>query len=101
MAEGPDRLHAIDALWLEMEGDGPPIAIGTVAVCSGSLAVGYTTLDDPAMVAAGAWTWRGFGFATASPLSQPTSIGCADIDRDGATEPFIRRSATTLRGTSP
>lgn len=35
MAEGPDRLHAIDALWLEMEGDGPPIAIGTVAVCAG------------------------------------------------------------------
>ena len=72
-----------------------PDPIGTVAVCSGSLAVGYTTLDDPAMVAAGAWTWGGFGFATASPLSQPTSIGCADIDRDGATEPFIRRSATT------
>ena len=35
MAEAADRLHAIDALWLEMEGDGPPIAIGTVAVCDG------------------------------------------------------------------
>ena len=35
MAEAADRLHAIDALWLEMEGDGPPIAIGTVAVCAG------------------------------------------------------------------
>ncbi len=35
MAEAADRLHAIDTLWLEMEGDGPPIAIGTVAVCAG------------------------------------------------------------------
>ena len=38
MAEGADRLHAIDAVWLELEGDGPPIAIGTVAVCEGSTA---------------------------------------------------------------
>jgi len=34
MAEG-DRLHALDLAWLEMEGDGPPIAIGTVAVADG------------------------------------------------------------------
>ncbi len=30
-----DRLHSLDTAWLEMEGDGPPIAIGTVAVCEG------------------------------------------------------------------
>ncbi len=78
-----------------------PDPIGTVAVCSGSLAVGYTTLDDPATFAAGAWTWSGFGFATASPLSRPTFIGCADIDHDGATEPLVRRPATTPGGTSP
>ena len=77
-----------------------PDPIGAVVVCSGSLAVGYTTLDDSAVAAAGAWTWRGFGFATASPLSQPSSIGCADIDNDGATEPFVRRFATTPGGTS-
>lgn len=29
------RLHALDLAWLEMEGDGPPIAIGTVAVAEG------------------------------------------------------------------
>jgi hypothetical protein len=75
--------------------------IGAVVACSGSLAVGYTTLDDPALTAAGAWTWRGFGFATASPLSQPISIGCTDIDHDGATEPFVRRYVTTPGGTSP
>jgi diacylglycerol O-acyltransferase len=33
--EGADRLHALDLAWLEMEGDGPPIAIGTVAVVDG------------------------------------------------------------------
>ena len=31
----PGRLHALDLAWLEMEGDGPPIAIGTVAVADG------------------------------------------------------------------
>ncbi len=35
MADGPDRLHALDVVWLEMQGDGPPIAIGTVAVAQG------------------------------------------------------------------
>ena len=32
---GDTRLHALDLAWLEMEGDGPPIAIGTVAVAEG------------------------------------------------------------------
>ena len=76
-----------------------PDPIGAVVVCSGSLAVGYTTLDDPTVVAAGAWTWRGFGFSTAPPIPDPTSIGCADIDHDGATEPLIRRSAMAPGGT--
>ena len=35
MNDGADRLHAIDLVWLEMQGDGPPIAIGTVAVATG------------------------------------------------------------------
>ncbi len=35
MADAADRLHAIDLVWLEMQGDGPPIAIGTVAVAEG------------------------------------------------------------------
>lgn len=30
-----DRLHALDVAWLEMEGDGPPIAIGTASVADG------------------------------------------------------------------
>ncbi len=35
MNDGADRLHAIDLVWLEMQGDGPPIAIGTIAVAQG------------------------------------------------------------------
>lgn len=35
MATKPDRLHALDLAWLEMEGTGPSIAIGTVAVADG------------------------------------------------------------------
>ena len=35
MTAGPDRLHALDTLWAEMQDDGPPIAIGTAAVGSG------------------------------------------------------------------
>jgi diacylglycerol O-acyltransferase len=31
----PHRLHALDVAWLEMEGDGPPIAIGTASVADG------------------------------------------------------------------
>ncbi len=66
--------------------------IGTVAVCSGALAVGFTTLDDPTVIAAGAWTWSWFGFRTTPMLTRPTSIGCADVDHDGSTEPFIKRT---------
>lgn len=32
---GDQRLHALDLAWLEMEGSGPPIAIGTVSVLDG------------------------------------------------------------------
>jgi poly-gamma-glutamate capsule biosynthesis protein CapA/YwtB (metallophosphatase superfamily) len=74
--------------------------IGSVAVCSGALAVGFTTLDDPTVIAAGAWTWSGFGFRTTPTLARPLSIGCADVDHDGSTEPLIRRASTTLWATT-
>ncbi len=37
MADRADRLHALDLVWLEMQGPGPPIAIGTVAVARGAV----------------------------------------------------------------
>lgn len=73
--------------------------IQTVTACSGALAVGYTTLDDSTVIAAGAWTWSGFGFRTSTALAGPASIGCADIDHDGLTEPVVSRDE--LKGDTP
>ena len=67
--------------------------ISTVAACSGSLALGFTSLDDPTLTGAGAWTWHGFGFRTAPVLTGPASIGCVDVDNDGMTEPLVRRAS--------
>ena len=63
--------------------------VGVVAACDGSLALGFTTLDDPDVIAGGAWFWDGFGFRTASMLPGPSLPSCADIDGDGRTEPIL------------
>jgi hypothetical protein len=57
--------------------------IAGIAVCTGALALGFSTLDDSAVVAGGAWTWDGFGFATAPPLAGHATPACADIAHDG------------------
>ena len=63
--------------------------IAAVEVCDGALAVVHDRLDDPAHVAAGAWTWNGFGFDTAPDIPGAGVAACADIDGDGSTEPVI------------
>lgn len=63
--------------------------IGSLAVCDGSMALGFTTLDEPAVVAGGAWTWDGFGFRTAPLLPGPATPGCVDVDLDGRTDPML------------
>jgi hypothetical protein len=63
--------------------------IAAVEVCDGALAVVHDRLDDPALVAAGAWTWNGFGFDTAPDIPGAGVAACADIDGDGSTEPTI------------
>lgn len=73
-----------------------PQPVGSAAVCDGSLALGFTTLDDDATVAAGAWFWDGFGFRTAVPLPGDATLGCADLDGDGITEPFLHRRGTSI-----
>jgi WS/DGAT/MGAT family acyltransferase len=45
MADVGDRLHAIDLVWLQMQGDGPPIAIGTVALAEGPTPADSEVLD--------------------------------------------------------
>jgi poly-gamma-glutamate capsule biosynthesis protein CapA/YwtB (metallophosphatase superfamily) len=66
-----------------------PQPVGSVAVCDGSLALAFTTLDADAIVAGGAWSWDGFGFRTAVPLPGRTAAGCTDVDGDGRTEPIL------------
>ena len=68
--------------------------IAELAVCDGSLSVIHDSLDDARPVAAGAWSWNGFGFDTAPELSGPGEPGCGDLDGDGRTEPVVRRRGT-------
>lgn len=60
-----------------------------LAPCDGSLAVAYSTLDRPAVVAASAWRWSGFGFTPLPELEGPGTPSCADVDGDGASDPLV------------
>jgi hypothetical protein len=64
-------------------------AVGSLAVCDGSLALGFTELDDVSTIAGGAWVWDGFGFRTAAVLPGPATPGCSDVDGDGRSEPVL------------
>lgn len=74
--------------------------VARVAACDGGLAVGYSTLDDPAIVAAGAWRWSGFGFLPWPDLERPAVPGCVDVDRDGHLDPVLM-DPTVLMGPGP
>jgi poly-gamma-glutamate synthesis protein (capsule biosynthesis protein) len=66
-----------------------PAPIMGLAVCDGSVALAYGTLDHPAVVSAGAAVWRPVGLDPATSLPGPGTPGCADVDGDGRTEPVI------------
>lgn len=68
--------------------------VAGMVVCDGAIATVHDQLDDPGLVAAGAWEWNGFGFDTAPDIPGPGTPGCADIDGDGQTEPVIVTRAT-------
>jgi hypothetical protein len=63
--------------------------VADFAVCDGAIATIHDRLDDPVIVAAGAWQWNGFGFDTAPDIPGTGTPGCADVDGDGRTEPVI------------
>ena len=63
--------------------------IARVAVCDGSLALGFDSLDDSAIVATGGWVWQGFGFTVPSELTGGGTPGCIDVDGDGKLDPVI------------
>lgn len=60
-----------------------------LAACDGALAVAYSTLDEPGIVAAGAWRWGGFGFVALADLPGPGVPSCSDVDGDGAADALV------------
>jgi hypothetical protein len=60
-----------------------------VAACDGGIAVAYSTVDRPQIVATSAWLWSGFGFYSIAPLPGGGRPSCADLDRDGRLDPLV------------
>jgi poly-gamma-glutamate capsule biosynthesis protein CapA/YwtB (metallophosphatase superfamily) len=69
--------------------------VARLAACDGALAVAYSTLDNPRIVAAGAWRWGGFGFASLPDLPGPGIPACADVDHDGRLDPLVLERSST------
>jgi hypothetical protein len=63
--------------------------VATFAICDGSLALAFSTLDRDDVVSGGAWVWRTFGFTTSEVLDGAAIPVCIDIDRDGRTDPIL------------
>jgi len=63
--------------------------VGELAACDGAVALAYTGLDDPAVVAAGAAVWRGLSLEAAAELPGRGLPGCTDVDGDGRLDPVI------------
>ncbi len=66
-----------------------PRPVGDLAACDGAVALAYTGLDDPAVVATGAAQWRGLSLHPAPELLGAGIPGCADVDGDGTLDPVI------------
>jgi hypothetical protein len=60
-----------------------------LAACTGALAVAYSTLEEPTIIATSAWRWQGFAFLPMPELEGRGRPACIDIDRDGRTEAAI------------
>jgi poly-gamma-glutamate synthesis protein (capsule biosynthesis protein) len=63
--------------------------VASVAVCDGSVALAFDSLDDPAIVGTSAWAWRDFGFVAPLTLPGPGVPGCVDVDGDGRKDAVI------------
>ena len=76
--------------------------VAGLAVCGSELAVAYSTLLNPEIVATGVWRWTGFGFVSSSDLTGPGRPACADVDRDGSLDALIlgRHAPGNVEGSS-
>ncbi len=63
--------------------------VARLAVCDGSVALAFDSLDDGAIVATGGWVWQGFGFTVPAELAGTGMPGCTDVDGDGRLDPVI------------
>jgi FG-GAP repeat. len=77
--------------------------VASLTVCGTTLAVAYSTLRSPAIVATGVWRWSGFGFSAASDLTGPGRPACADVDRDGSVDAVVlgRSGGPDVEGRTP
>jgi poly-gamma-glutamate capsule biosynthesis protein CapA/YwtB (metallophosphatase superfamily) len=66
-----------------------PAPVAGVAVCEGALALSYSTLDDPTVVATGGARWTFGGLVALDRLDGAGVPGCLDVDGDGRTDPVI------------
>lgn len=66
-----------------------PAPVVEVTACDSSIAMAYSGLDDPTVIATGAAVWRQFGLDASARLAGPGIPGCVDIDGDGLTEPVV------------
>ena len=63
--------------------------VDRVVPCGSGLVVGYSTLNDPAVVATGLWPWHGYGFTSSIDLPGAGMPGCVDVDGDGILDPVV------------
>ena len=63
--------------------------VAGLAVCDGSLAIAYSTLNNTSVTGSGTWEWNGFGFSPLADLPGAGKPGCADVDGDGRLDPLI------------
>lgn len=82
------RLEGLEPIWVAGI---VPAPIADVAACDGSIAIAYSTLDEPTIIAMGAAVWRPYGLIAADRLAGAGISGCADIDGDALADPVIRR----------
>jgi hypothetical protein len=66
-----------------------PAPMAEVVACDGSLALAYSTFDDPTVAATGAAVWRPIGLDAVDSLPGPGAPTCGDVDGDGFLEPVI------------
>lgn len=65
-----------------------PAPIAALAVCDGSLALAYRSLESATVTDTGAAVWRPAGLTATDFLPGPGRPACGDVDADGRSDPL-------------